>query len=191
MIIAMDPKRNRPPDDKITLNSVFSLHSKKHGRETNRNDYWNFIEPLLKNNFIYITDAYKFYYDTYDEVNGKINYYPSNKDKSFTGIGTRPYILNKSILEGEIAIIKPNKIITLGNQAASSVKLLKNIKETGNLTCEENGIEYIFMPHISRTVTQKITTIANLLITLGMVKNHHRMTELGLEINNLRANLYK
>ena len=57
MIIAMDPKRNGQNNNQITLNSVFSIHSKRHGRETNKNDYWNFIEPLTKNNFVYITDV--------------------------------------------------------------------------------------------------------------------------------------
>ena len=64
MIIAMDAKRNAPnSDDDVVLNSVFSLHSLSYGRKTTKNDYWKFIEPLTKENFVYITDVYKLFYE--------------------------------------------------------------------------------------------------------------------------------
>lgn len=189
MIIAMDPKRNGQNNNQITLNSVFSIHSKRHGRETNKNDYWNFIEPLTKNNFVYITDVYKLYYEFSFEENGKLHKKLSNKDPEFIGKHTAAYNQNKLILEKEINFVKPNKIISLGNESAMALKSIMNIK-TNELFFEQEGIEYLFMPHISRTVTQSIPTIANLFISLGNLKDDRNFLEVGKMIHELRKNLY-
>jgi uracil-DNA glycosylase len=189
MIIAMDPKRNGQNNNQITLNSVFSLHSKRNGRETNKNDYWNFIGPLTKNNFVYITDVYKLYYESSFEENGKLHKKLSNKDPEFIGKHTAAYNQNKLILEKEINFVKPNKIISLGNESAMALKSIMNIK-TNELVFEQEGIEYLFMPHISRTVTQSIPTIANLFISLGNLKDDRNFLEVGEMIHELRKNLY-
>jgi uracil-DNA glycosylase len=189
MIIAMDPKRNGQNNNQITLNSVFSIHSKRHGRETNKNDYWNFIEPLIKNNFIYITDVYKLYFESSFEENGKLRQKLSNKDPEFIGKHTDAYKKNKLFLEKEINFVKPNKIISLGNESATALKSIMNIN-TNELVFEQNKIEYLFMPHISRTVTQSIPTIANLFISLGNIKNNGNLSEIGKKIHELRKNLY-
>ena len=189
MIIAMDPKRNGQIHNQITLNSVFSVHSKKNGRETNKNDYWNFIEPLTKNNFVYITDVYKLYYEFNLEDGLNLRHKLSNKDPEFIVKKTEAYNQNKLILEKEINIVKPNKIISLGNESATALKSIMNIN-TNELFFEQEQIEYIFMPHISRTVTQSIPTIANLFISLGKLNSNDTFLEVGKKIHELRKKLY-
>ncbi|MBM77084.1 MAG: hypothetical protein CL846_01255 [Crocinitomicaceae bacterium] len=176
MIIAMDPKRSGQENDEITLNSVFSIHSKKHGRETKSNDYWKFIEPLTKENLVYLTDIYKIYYEFEDNGIKKI----SNKDKSFIGSESVYMKMNKSILENEIRCLQPNKIITMGKAPENALKSMFGIK--AGLFYKNNGIEYIFMPHISRTVTQSITTIGSLYETIGKIKGEKKLEDLGKQI---------
>lgn len=148
MIIAMDAKRNEPnSDDVVVLNSVFSLHSLSNGRETTKNDYWKFIEPLTKENFVYITDVYKLFYE-YTNLEGKPKI--SNKDKNFTD--TKNGSIHKAILDKEIALIRPTKIITLGKEAKTALLAIR--PDLGEK--EKREIECIFMPHISRIVTQNV-----------------------------------
>ena len=70
-----------------------------------------------------------------------------------------------------------------------ALKSIMNIK-TNELVFEQEGIEYLFMPHISRTVTQSIPTIANLFISLGNLKDDRNFLEVGKMIHELRKNLY-
>lgn len=184
MIVAMDPKRNSQTDDKISLSTVFSLHNKKD-RNTNKNDYWRFIEPLTKNNLVYITDVYKLYYE-YQEQNKTLL---SNKDKSFTGNKSEYYMLHKLILNEEINIIQPNMIITLGIESANALKTIQNI-QTKEIFETIDNVTYLFMPHISRTVTQNIQTIANLFISIGILKNNSAMNELGKNIQHYKKQLF-
>ena len=101
MIVAMDPKRIGQEPGVYTLGSVFSLHTNE-GRSTNKNDYWKFIEPMISDNFVYLTDIYKLYYESFSEVNGRKTHIVSNKDKSFIGKETVPFKVNKQILDAEI-----------------------------------------------------------------------------------------
>ena len=180
MIVAMDAKRTNQIGKKIVLGSVFNLHNYK-GRTTNENDYWKFVEPLLEDNFVYLTDIFKIYYETSITQKGSKSTLLSNKDKDYT---TGKHLqLNKTILEQEINLVKPNSIIALGNEAASALRSIQEIPNKDNYLTK-NGIEYIFMPHISRTVTQSIPTIANLFISLGKIKKIEEFERLGNEIHN-------
>ena len=174
MIIAMDAKRNAPnSNDVVVLNSVFSLHSLSNGRKTNKNDYWKFIEPITKENFVYITDVYKLFYE-YTNLEGihKI----SNKDKNFTA--TKKGSIHKVILDKEIALINPTKIVTLGKEAKTALLAIRpDLVEK-----EKREIECVFMPHISRIVTQNVPTVADFFIGLGQLKNNEVLIKFGEKI---------
>jgi hypothetical protein len=173
MVVALDPKRNKQDDKAISVSSIFSLHT-EDGKNTNKNDYWNFVSYLAQSSFVYLTDIYKIYYQTKDRNGQNLL---SNKDKSFTE--EKCYAQNKSILEDEILrIVKPNRIITLGGDAAKAVKRIKDIK-TSNIQFHYDGIEYIFLPHISRTVTQSIKTIGNLYKGLGIISQRPEIEHIG------------
>ncbi len=191
MIVAMDPKRIGQEPGVYTLGSVFSLHTNE-GRSTNKNDYWKFIEPMISDNFVYLTDIYKLYYESFSEVNGRKTHVVSNKDKSFIGKDTVPFKINKQILEAEIKIVQPTKIIALGKEAASALKLIKDIKNSELEICfNQDGIDYIFMPHIARTVTQNISTIANLFVAMGKIKNDWQMENIGNQIKMYKGELFR
>jgi uracil-DNA glycosylase len=191
MIVAMDPKRIGQEPSVYTLGSVFSLHTNE-GRSTNKNDYWKFIEPMISDNFVYLTDIYKLYYESFSEVNGRKTHVVSNKDKSFIGKDTVPFKINKQILESEITIVQPTKIIALGKEAANALKLIKGIKHSESEICfNQDGIEYIFMPHIARTVTQNISTIANLFVAMGKIKNDKQLENIGNQIKKYKGDLFR
>jgi len=189
MIVAMDAKRNGQNHNKISIGSVFAL-DEKSSRETNRNDYWKFIEPLTKDSFVYLTDIFKLYYETHYNDKGKQYKLLSNKDQTYTDKASVAFNTNKKILEAEIELVKPNTIISLGNESAYALKMISGIT-SNELEVTHNGISYLFMPHISRTVTQSIPTIANLFITMGKLKNNAKMIALGEEIKSTKESLYK
>ncbi len=188
MIVAMDAKRSNQSNDDVVIGSVFSLNTLE-ARVTNRNDYWKFIEPMTMENFVYLTDVFKLYYETYNSKNGKQVKVLSNKDKDYTDKNSHAFSINKSILEAEIDIVKPNTIIALGKESASALKTLQGIKTTGS-DINHNGIQHIFMPHISRTVTQNIPTVANLFIAMGRLKKDKQMITLGEQIKSHKGKLY-
>jgi hypothetical protein len=80
-------------------------------------------------------------------------------------------------------------IITLGIESANALKTIQNIKSKEILETI-NNITYLFMPHISRTVTQNIQTIANLFISIGLLKNNNEMNELGKKIQHFKKQLF-
>ncbi len=176
MVIAFDPKRNGQNNNIPTLNTVFSLHLYKEFKNSKKNDYWNFISFLIKNSFVYVTDIYKLYYEEINNLNKSI--LRSNKDKRYTSSKSETFQINQRILIEEISIIKPNKIITLGKDAENVIKKIALI-ETDQLSFNKSGIEYIFIPHISKTVTQHITTIGKLFKSIGILKHDQKTIELG------------
>lgn len=178
MVIALDPKRNKQNNKKISVGSIFSIHSEE-AKTTKKNYYWDFISHLAQTGFIYLTDIYKIYYETKDNKRQNLL---SNKDKEYTKGDC--YEHNKYILDIEInEIVKPNRIVTLGRDAADAVKAIRNI-ETDDIKHCQDKIEYIFLPHISRTVTQSIKTIGNLYKGLGIITQKE-------EIQNIGENLLK
>jgi hypothetical protein len=189
MIVAMDAKRNGQDHNNIVVGSVFALHQ-KDARNTNRNDYWKFIEPITRDSFVYLTDIFKLYYETHYFDKEKKYQLLSNKDKDYTDKTSVAFKTNKKILEEEIKLINPDTIISLGNESANALKMISGIT-SNELDTVHDGISYLFMPHISRTVTQSIPTIASLFITMGKLKNNPKMIALGEEIKSTKENLYK
>lgn len=61
---------------------------------------------------------------------------------------------------------------------------------SGDWGYQKDGIQYIFMPHISRTVTQSITTIANLYICVGLLRDNEELKRIGDEMHAYRPALY-
>lgn len=188
MIVAMDPKRSGQENDRVSIGSVFALHQYS-ARTTKKNDYWKFIEPLTTDHFVYLTDVFKLYYETSVAQNGRISKLLSNKDPEFTAKDQQSFQKNKLMLEEEINLVKPTTIIALGNEAAAALKTLCGIR-TNELEITHNNIKYLFMPHISRTVTQNIGTIAHLFIALGKLKQNSSMIRLGEEIQLNKENLF-
>lgn len=188
MIVALDPKRNGQSDRRVTLNSVFSLHARS-GRETKRNDYWRFIKPFTESGFVYLTDLYKLYYETSVERDGVMLPLLSNKDETFIGRGTVPYEMNKSILTAEIKAVAPTRVAAFGNEAATALRGIQGITSSGPINVHE-GVEYVFVPHIARTVTQSISTIANLYLTAGILRSNLELQRIGKAMMDNREALY-
>jgi hypothetical protein len=180
MIIALDPKRNdasKQAADEISIGSVFNLHCEA-GRQA-KNNYFSFIEPLLDNYSVYLTDVYKVYFESYE----KDRYIVSNKLKEYVDfkidVNTDENLtIHRRILELEIAHLNPQRIITLGVHAENALKSILN-KKTYDDT-------YLFMPHISRTVTQSIPVVARMLSSLGKLNNDPELIKIGDAISRYK-----
>jgi hypothetical protein len=178
-IIAMDPKRNDESCKEkncISLGSVFALN-KGSGRQSNENDYWNFIFPLTKDFNVYLTDVYKIYFDSVDK-NQKV----SNKDATFKkfkiSVNGKEKNIHRYILEKEFEFLFQNSssnesiVIALGKEAKTAICQLFGIKlSEDEISIVHDNIKFIFMPHISRTVTQNIKTVSRLYEAIGELKN--------------------
>lgn len=186
MLIAMDPKRNSGEPNEISLNAVFSLHESVVGLNVRKNDYWKFIKPLTEKNFVYVTDAYKLYYER--TLQGKKVL--SNKDNVYKGRDSACLNLNREILQKEIDLVGPKKVIAMGNEAISTVKMLLNI-ESDEQIITDNGVSFVFMPHIVRTVTSQVSTIGRLFETVGFIKGDKNIQQIGKDILYSKDELFK
>jgi hypothetical protein len=73
-------------------------------------------------------------------------------------------------------------VIALGKESGGALRELYEIKGSNDdLMIENNGINFLFMPHVSRTVTQSIPTISNLFSAIGILKNWHKQDGTGDE----------
>ena len=187
MVVALDPKRNdksnaihnKKTPVEISIGSIFSLHT-EDGKKTGKNSYWEFISYISKSGFVYVTDIYKIYYETKDET-GQILL--SNKDKAFIASNEPPYVQNVSILKKEIEIVNPNRIIMLGKDAKNAViKILDLPGNNDEVILKHNGKEFVFLPHISATVTRNIKTIGDLYKGLGVITNQKEITSIGVDL---------
>ncbi|WP_194766054.1 uracil-DNA glycosylase family protein [Tamlana sp. I1] len=177
MIIGRDPQRSHK-DNRLIIGSPFGL-ANKGGRETSKNKYWKFTEPLLENNRVYITDVYKLY--TINSLERK----KLKKEKGF----------HYEILEKEIKAINPNKIITIGKDAQIAVSTifknkLENYKNDPYVRLTDS-LELFFVPHISNMVLQNFIPIANLFLSIGKLKNNSTFEKIGIQILNEKENLFK
>jgi hypothetical protein len=202
-IVAMDPKRNDESCKEkncISLGSVFALN-KESGRKSNENDYWNFISPLTQDFNVYLTDVYKIYYDSIDR-NKKV----SNKDTDFKefkiSINNNEKNIHRHILEKEFEFLFQNSstneslVIALGKEAKTAICQLFgiNLKED-EISIVHDNIKFIFMPHISRTVTQNIKTVSRLYEAIGELKNVRKndgdkFKLIGSQILDLKEELF-
>jgi hypothetical protein len=202
-IVAMDPKRNdKSCKEKncISLGSVFALN-KDSGRKSNENDYWNFISPLTKDFNVYLTDVFKIFYDTADKKQ-KV----SNKDSDFKefkiSIDGNEKNIHRHILEKEFEFLfqnsssNENLVVALGKEAQTTICQLFGIKLSENeISIVHQNIKFIFMPHISRTVTQNIKTVGRLYEAIGELKNvrkndGNKFKLVGKQIIDLRLELF-
>jgi len=177
MLIGRDPQRNHK-DNRLIIGSPFGLGN-KGGRETKKNKYWEFTEPLIENNRVYITDVYKLY--TKDNLESK----NLKKNKKF----------HYDLLEKEIQAINPNKIITIGKDAKIAVSTiyknqLENYKNDSYVKLTDS-LEFFFVPHISNMVLQNLIPIANLFLSIGKLKNNNTLEKIGIQILNEKENLFK
>mgnify|MGYP001163166154 CR=1 FL=1 len=190
MIVGRDPQRSinnikNDKDKRLIIGSPYSLAS-KGGRDA-KNNYWSFIEPLTENSRLYITDIYKLFIVNTAEKVKKLR-------------GQKEHF---SIFTDELNLISPDKIITIGKDAADAVK--KYI-----LTCEKlfarklyddlvyevtdnetkRKIIIYFIPHISGQVTSGIVTIANLYKSIGKLRDDINLQSAGENIFNLKERLF-
>ncbi len=188
IVVALDPKRNNKSNKiqnqnkenpSISVGSIFNLHSEA-GKNTGKNCYWDFVSYLTKSSFVYLTDIFKIYYEFTDSTGQKIL---SNKDPDFTQKSNVAYEKNISILKEEIRIINPKRIITLGKDARESVIKIMDIKtENNEIQIISNDKEFIFLPHISTTVTQSIKTIGDLYKGLGILTKNEEIFKIGSDL---------
>ena len=185
MIIGRDPQRNAQTQKGLIIGSPYSLVS--DGGRKAKNNYWKFIEPLTEENKLYITDIYKLFI--------------SNSNEKVTELRGLPIHFN--IFKDEIDLINPDKIITIGKDAADAVKKfietnkkLSKVKIYEDLVYEVTDIEtnskitIYFIPHISGQVTSGIVTIANLYKSIGKLKNDCELQSVGNDIIRLKDKLF-
>jgi hypothetical protein len=176
MFIAQDPKRNKGGIGKISIGTPFSLGT-KGGRETNRNSYWNFIEPFAKTNSIYITDVYKIYFKKHKDNEALANEFNQSE-------------IHQEILKNEIKEFNPTKIITIGKKAKIAVTSIMDIQlHKYDYHVVKNGIEYFFVPHLSSNVLQNFVPIGNLYRAIGTLKGNNKYIEIGNNVINLKDDL--
>jgi hypothetical protein len=188
VVVALDPKRNDKSNknqnqDKenpsISVGSIFNLHTDE-GKNTGKNCYWEFVSHLTNSSFVYLTDIYKIYYESKDSLGQKLL---SNKDSDFTEKNKPAYEKNISILKEEIKFINPNRIITLGKDARESViKIMEIETNDEEVHIKKDNIEFIFLPHISTTVTQSTKTIGDLYRGLGIITKNDKILQIGNEL---------
>jgi hypothetical protein len=117
MILGIDPLRNKgvfdrekaDPDKDVIIGTPYALHELK-ARKGACATYWNFIEGLSENHFVYCTDIYKTYYLKSDNTR-------SYNDKEYIESSG-----HKTLLLSEIELIKPDIIIAFGNIVESLLK---------------------------------------------------------------------
>lgn len=188
LVVALDPKRNdksnktqnqNKDNPSISVGSIFSLHTDA-GKNTGKNCYWEFVSHLTQFGFVYLTDIYKIYYESKDPLGQKL---VSNKDSDFIEKRKPAYEKNISILKEEIKIIQPHRIITLGKDARESVIKIMGIETSDEeINIKKDNIEFIFLPHISTTVTQSIKTIGDLYRGLGIITKNDTIFKIGNEL---------
>ena len=110
MILGIDPLRNEKVfkrenadvDNDVIIGTPYALHEIK-ARIGACATYWNFIEGLSENHFVYCTDIYKTYYLKRDGVR-------SYNDQDFKSTPN-----HANLLKAEIDLIRPDVIIAFGN----------------------------------------------------------------------------
>jgi len=189
MIVGRDPQRNinnvKKIEERLIIGSPYSLVS-KGGRDA-KNNYWSFIEPLIGKHRLYITDIYKLFI-----VNTN-----TEKVKELRALKE-----HYEIFINEINFISPDKIITIGKDAADAVKKfisaneklsIKKIYEDLVYAVTDNETKRVitvyFIPHISGQVTSGVVTIANLFKSIGMLRDDIELLSVGEEIIRLKDKL--
>lgn len=163
MICAMDPLRAETNE---TLNndeigfwvpfSVINSIDSKNNKSSDRSNL-TFFHTLLETHDIYVTDIYKVFYREGQSI--------SNTQKEYT----KKNPVHKDILDNEIKIIKPQAILTLGNDARDAICQILYLNPptwTDKIysTKSEENYKIIMVPHISGAANGTKTKILNNLL---------------------------
>lgn len=155
MVLGIDPLRNEKAfkcmkadvDNEVIIGTPYALHM-SNMRAGRTKQYWNFINLLSENNFVYLTDIYKtFFYTDKSKKERSYNYYKNNLLHS-----------QKDLLEEEIKLINPDLIITFGAETYFQLMDKRAPKLTSYV--ESNIIEFMGKPvlpmiHLSGSVRQQ------------------------------------
>ena len=180
MILGMDAKASKKrsitgENDDILLSTPYNLHSKN----ADDKKYRDFADVILDRYNIYLTDIYKAYFIHDSVVSNK---FPKYKSKG-----------HKAILQAEIEILKPNYIITLGNDARDELRRLdKSLVEKSPTWDNEsiqkylyNEIKVISICHVAKSANGAIKTMLDQYATeLIFGTNVSQSHKIGVVISN-------
>jgi hypothetical protein len=135
MVIGIDPLRNiktfenygAKKDSEVIIGTPYALHDKKM-RVGKTKLYWDFVNRLSKQNFVYLTDIYKIYFNWFNRKTKSNSHFEKHEKKS-----------GYSLLKEEINIIGPDYIVAFGKIAQY---VSKQIAESIN-------VKIIEIPHPS------------------------------------------
>jgi hypothetical protein len=130
MVLALDALRSPYNDERIdremvSLSTPFTLHDTPT-RVQKRTGYWRFIEALISECSVYVTDLYKVYFK---DAGGRA----SHALGDYTA-----HPLHARALALELELVRPDVVITMGNVAASGFRSLGL-----------HGPRHIALPHLS------------------------------------------
>jgi hypothetical protein len=159
MICAMDPLREDSDEvsniEEIGFWVPFSIINSidsKHNKFSDRSNLY-FFHTLLDKYDIYVTDVYKVFYREGDKV--------SNGQKEFKQLS-----VHKEILENEIKTVKPDAILTLGNDARDGICQILDLNpptwsDKIHTTVSKDNTKVLMVPHISGTARGTKAPILN------------------------------
>lgn len=115
MFVGLDPMRSEKEfsqlnhankTDHVIIGTPYALHN-KHFRTSRSKLYWKLIEGLSKDNFIYLTDVYKSFFYTGNNIRS-YNFYSRNSKLKHR---------HHHIFEQELKLVQPDIIITFGKKS--------------------------------------------------------------------------
>ena len=145
MVCAMDPYRadeGQLPDTKLSYWVPFSIikNPEKEKKYTEKENLV-FFHGLLNQYDLYVTDVFKVFY--------REGHSTGNSQPEYTSLP-----IHKEILMNEIKIVKPDAILTLGNNARNAICKILDLNvpkwsDTIYATRSTAGLQVIMVPHIS------------------------------------------
>lgn len=160
MIVGIDPLRNKKSfeecdasiSEDVIIGTPYAVHSSKM-KIWRTKQYWEFIETLMNENLVYLTDIFKLYFVSNEYKIRSYNFFSKFHRKD-----------SLSVLKREIDIVNPDVIVTLGKLsfellAGINLKsIVKDINETVFIDQEFNDIPIVPLVHLSGTVrkSQKV-----------------------------------
>ena len=192
MIVGIDPlrnenvfnKHNADKNNDVLIGTPYGLHSSKEKSGTTRT-YWEFINSLSQNNFVYLTDIYKtFFYTDKTKKEKSSNFYKKN---------TSQLSSIKNILEQEITFVNPDLIITLGKESFQKLtekKCGKLSREVSlNKSCLKNFPNIPILPFVHLSGATRDKNILNFISANNLdTSNIEKRWEYGLAYSKIIEN---
>ncbi|WP_417444003.1 uracil-DNA glycosylase family protein [Joostella sp.] len=192
MVIGIDPLRNENVFNKVKadknndvlIGTPYALHSIKM-REGRTRPYWEFINSLSQDHFVYLTDIYKtfFYTDS------------SKKERSYVYYKQHPSKLSsiKNILEQEIELLKPDLIITLGKESIVQLTEQKCNKLSRNISLNKTHLKSFpnipIIPLVHLSGATRKANIINFMIANNLnTSNFEKRWQYGLGYSTIIKN---